>query len=176
MTAQHPHLMKTLLSFVSLLLSTSAAFAGPAKIFLQIHVENERVGKSDPKSPDESRARWLVVRVTNPSPVNMEGLSLKWRFYADDLKRGTDSIVLEKSGDELFAVEASGRFTDVTTPKVTFEWTPQHSVRSGSGRRVSYKKVDETGHRYHGYAVQVFQAGVVIGEASNDPKLLKASE
>jgi hypothetical protein len=30
---------------------------------------------------------------------------------------------------------------------------------------VQFKKVDETGHRYHGYSVQVLQNGEVIGEA-----------
>lgn len=170
--------MKTILSFASLLLLTTTAFADPPKVMLQVRVESERGAKSssDSKSPDESRARWLIVRVTNPSPVKLEGLTLKWIFYSDDLKRGHDEVVVEKSGDENFSIEPSGRSTDVTTPKVVFEWTPQHSERSGSGRRVRYKKVDEAGHRYHGYAVQVLQGGVVIGEASNDPKLLKASE
>ena len=170
--------MKTILSFASLLFLTTAAFAGPQKVMLQVHVESERGSKdsSDSKSPDESRSRWLIVRVTNPSPQKMEGLTLKWTFYADDLKRGHDEVIVQKSGDQSFSIEPSGRSTDVTTPKVLFEWTPQHSVRSGSGRRVSYKKVDETGHRYHGYAVQVLQGGEVIAEASNDPKLLKASE
>ncbi|MBL9177399.1 MAG: hypothetical protein JNM65_04990 [Verrucomicrobiaceae bacterium] len=169
--------MKTLLSFASLLFLSTTAFAGPQKVMLQVHVESERGSKSsnDSKSPDESRARWLVVRVTNPSPLKMEGLTLKWTLYADDLKRGHDEVVVEKSGDENLSIEPSGRSTDVTTPKVVFEWTPQHSVRSGSGRRVSYKKVDETGHRYHGYAVQVLQNGVVIGEASSDLKLLNAT-
>lgn len=170
--------MKTLFYFASLLITTTAAFAGPQKVQLQVHVESERGSKSssDPKSPDESRARWLIVRVTNPSPLKMEGLTLKWTLYADDLQRGHDEIVVEKSGSESFAIEPSGHSTDVTTPKVVFEWIPQHSVRSGSGRRVSYKKVDETGHRYHGYTVQVLQGDAVLGEASNDPKLLKASE
>lgn len=170
--------MKTLISFATLLFLTAAASADPQKVLLQVRVESERVSKggNDSKSPDESRARWLIIRATNPSSVKMEGLVLKWTFYADDLKRGHDEVVVEKSGSENFAIEASGRSTDVTTPKVVFEWTPQHSVRKGSGRRVSFKKVDETGHRYHGYAVQVLQGGVVIGEASNDPKLLKKSE
>ncbi len=57
------------------------------------------------------------------------------------------------------------RFTDVSTAKVVFSWTPQHSERTGSGRRVQFKKVDETGHRYHGYSVQVLHNGEVIGEA-----------
>lgn len=170
--------MKTLLSFASLLFLTTTTFAATPKIQLQVHIESEHGSKSssDPKSIAESRARWLIVRVTNPSPLKMEGLTLKWTFYAHDLKRGHDEVVVQKSGSENFGIEPSGHSTDVTTPKVMFEWTPQHSERSGSGRRMSYKKVDETGHRYHGYTVQVLQGDAVLGEASNDPKLLKASE
>lgn len=166
--------MKPIFFFVCVLLLSTAASAGPSQVFLQVRVESESgPKKDDPKSSDESRARWLVVKVANPAPLAREGLTLKWTFYADDLKRGTDDIVVEKSGSESFGFGASGNSVEITTPKVVFQWTPQHSVRSGSGRRASYKRVDETGHRYHGYSVQILQDGVVIGEASNDPKLLK---
>lgn len=169
--------MKTLLILSTLSFLTTAVFAESQNVLLQVRVDSERGAKDDhnPKTPEESRAHWLIVRVTNPSTLKMEGLSLKWTLYASDLKRGHDDIVIEKSGSTNFAIEASGHFTDITTPKVVFEWTPQHSVRTGSGRRQGFKKVDEAGHRYHGYAVQVFQNGTVIGETSSDLKLLNAT-
>ncbi|MBE2287682.1 MAG: hypothetical protein IAE77_29765 [Prosthecobacter sp.] len=170
--------MKSFLCLASLLVLHTAAIAGPQKVQVQVHVESERGSKDshDAKSPDESRARWLIVRVSNPTPTKLEGLTLQWTLYADDLKRGHDEIIPEKSGSETFSVDPSGHYTDVTTAKVSFEWTPQHSVRISGGRRPKYKRVDESGHRYHGYTVQILQGGEVIGQATNDPKLLKPAE
>jgi hypothetical protein len=88
-------------------------------------------------------------------------------------ERGTDAIVVQKEGEEQLGIEP-GQYVDVTTAKVLFEWTPQHAERTGTGRRSRAKKVDETGHRYHGYSVQVLQDGVIIGEAFSHRSLQKA--
>lgn len=164
--------MKLLIPFVCSLLLTGPLMAGTPNVSIQVHVGTENQ-TTDRKSADEIRARWLTVRVTNSSSENLEGLELQWTLYADDLKRGTDEVVEEKSGTERFSVAASGRYTDVTTAKVPFKWTPQHSERSGSGRRSSYKRVPESGRRYHGYAVKVVKDGAVIGELFSDPALRK---
>lgn len=169
-------LMKTRLLITSLLFSTALTFAGNSHVTVNVDVESERGSKDadkNSKTPDESRSHWLVVRLSNMSQVKLESLTLKWALYADDLKRGTDAIIVQKSGEEKVAV-ASRQYLDVNTPKVLFEWIPQHAERTGSGRRSRAKKVDETGHRYHGYAVQVFQDGVLIGEAHSHRSLQKA--
>ena len=168
--------MKTLLLITSLLFSTALTFAGNGHVTVNVEVESER-GKKDTdknsKTPDESRSHWLVVRLSNMSQVKLEGLTLKWALYADDLKRGTDAIVVQKSGEEKVGIDP-GQLAEVSTDKVLFEWVPQHAERTGSGRRSKAKKVDETGRRYHGYAVQVLQDGVVIGEAYSHRSLQKA--
>jgi hypothetical protein len=168
--------MKTLCLITCLLFTTSLSFAGTGHLTLNVEVESERGSKDtdkNSKTPDESRSHWLVVHVSNMSHTKLDGLTLKWALYADDLKRGTDAIVVQKEGEEKLGVDA-GQFVEVTTPKVLFEWIPQHAERTGSGRRSRAKKVDETGHRYHGYAVQVLQDGVVIGEAYSHRSLQKA--
>jgi hypothetical protein len=168
--------MKTLLLITSLLFSTALSFAGTNHVTVSVEVESERGSKDtdkNSKTPDQSRSHWLVVRLSNMSQVKLEGLTLKWALYADDLKRGTDAIVVQKSGEEKVGVDA-GQYIDVNTPKVVFEWIPQHAERTGTGRRSRAKKIDETGHRYHGYAVQVLQDGVVIGEAYSHRSLQKA--
>ena len=88
-------------------------------------------------------------------------------------KRAGADIVVQKQGEQKVGIDP-GQFAEVTTDKVLFEWIPQHAERTGSGRRSKAKKVDETGHRYHGYAVQVLQDGVVIGEAYSHRSLQKA--
>lgn len=167
--------MKTISIFL-ILLSVTPSMAGHAHVSVQVAVQGER-NPGEPKNPkthDENRSQWLVVRVTNQTPAKLEGLTLKWALYADELRRGSDRVVLQKSGELNFGVDASGRYTDVTTPKVAYEWTPQHGERTGSGRRARGKNVDETGRRYHGYTVEVIQNGVVIGEASSHRSLQKA--
>lgn len=168
--------MKTLLLITSLLFSTALSFAANGHVTVNVEVESER-GKKDTdknaKTPDESRSHWLVVRLSNMSQTKLEGLTVKWVLYADDLKRGTDAIVAQKEGEQKVGIDP-GQFAEVTTDKVLFEWIPMHYERTGSGRRSSSKKVDEKGHRYHGYAVQVLQEGVVIGEAYSHRSLQKA--
>lgn len=164
--------MKTFPSILCSLFFTGTLMAGSPNVSIQVRTESEN-HKSDPKSKQENRSHWLVVRVTNPSSERLEGLELRWTLFADDLKRGTDHVVVEKSGSERFAVEAGGRYADVTTPKVAFLWTPLHSERTGSGRRSRSKKVDESGHRYHGYLVEVLKDGAVIGQATSHRSLLK---
>lgn len=163
----------TLTLFCSLLLFATLVAGTPnVSIHADVKSENKTVDK---KSADEIHSRWLVVRITNLSSEKLEGLELKWTLYADDLKRGTDGIVVEKSGAEQFSLEASGRYTDVKTPEVSFKWAPQHSVRTGSGRSARYKMVPEAGHRYHGYALQVIKDGVVLGEVISG-KSMRISE
>lgn len=168
--------MKSLSFILSLLLSSLPGFAGNGHVAIHVEVESEHSKKDtdhNARTPDENRAHWLVVRVSNMSSAKLEGLTLKWVLYADCLKRGTDAIAVQKEGGEKLAVD-SGQATEVTTPKVTFDWVPMHYERIGSGRRSYAKKVDETGHRYHGYAVQVLLDGVVIGEAASHRSLQKA--
>ncbi len=170
--------MKTFILLLSILFisANTVAKADTSKVHLTVKVERENGAKDsdkNTKTPDESRNYWLAVRISNPTALRLEGLTLKWSLYADDLKRGTDHIVVEKSGEQSFAVDAAGRYTDLTTPKVLYSWVPQHSERTGSGRRSSSKKVDESGHRFHGYSLQVLQDGVVIGEACSPISLRK---
>lgn len=170
------HFMKTLFLLTCLLFTTTFSIAGTGHVTLNVEVESEHGAKDtdkNAKTPDESRSHWLVVRVSNMSHTKLEGLTLKWILYADNLKRGTDAIVVQKEGEEKFGVDA-GHYFDVTTDKVLYEWVPMHGERTGTGRRARAKKVDETGHRYHGYAVQVLQDGVVIGEAYSHHSLQKA--
>jgi hypothetical protein len=61
----------------------------------------------------------------------------------------------------------------VATPKVAFVFTPMHTESSGSGRRMRSKTVEESGHRYHGYHVQVLNGDTVIGEAISNEALRK---
>ncbi len=139
---------------------------------LQVKADSENK-TADKKKAEVTRAAWLNVRVTNTSGTKLEGVTLKWTLYAANLRRGADSIVVEKSGEMKITVDASGRYTDVSTPKVAFVYTPMHTESSGSSRRMKSKTVEESGHRYHGYLVQVLNGDAVLGEAISNESLRK---
>lgn len=166
-------LIQALQLTASLLLMASPCLADEGRVSIQVAVQKETGQKdvdNNTKTPDASRTHWLAVKVLNTSPAPMEGLTLKWTLFASELQRGADRIVAEKTGEMPLNIPA-GQETVLTTSKVIFHWTPQHSERTGSGRRSSAKRVDETGHRYRGYRVQVMQGGQVIGESVSDRSL-----
>ncbi len=141
-------------------------------VMLQVKVMDEN-GSIDHKTQERTRSHWLVVRITNSSGTKLEGLTLRWKLYAANLQRGADEIIVEKAGDVKFSVDASGQFTDLTTQKVPFTYAPMHSEKSGTSRRARFKKVDESGVRYHGYLVQVLNGETVIGQSVSNQALLK---
>jgi hypothetical protein len=158
--------MNTILSIFFSLLLTGVASAGSVMLNVKPASENKT---ADKKQAEVTRAYWLNVRVTNQSGVKLEGATLKWTLFAANLRRGTDSIVVEKSGDIKISVDANGRYADLATPKVAFVFTPMHSERKGR----SSITVEETGHRYHGFHVQVLSGDAVIGEFWSNEALRK---
>ena len=162
--------MNTILPVILSLLLTGIASAGSVMLNVKPSSENKT---ADKKQAEVTRAYWLNVRVTNPSGVKLEGVTLKWTLYAANLRRGSDSIVVEKSGEVKIIVDANGRYTDVVTPKVLLVFTPMHTESTGSGRRMKSKTVEESGHRYRGYLVQVLNGDAILGEAISNESLRK---
>ena len=149
---------------------TGVASAGAVMLTVKTDTENKTVDK---KKAEVTRATWLNVRITNPGGTKLEGVSVKWTLFAANLRRGSDSIVVEKSGDIKVTLEPNGRYLDIATPKVAFVYTPMHTESSGSGRRMRSKTIEESGHRYHGYLVQVFNGDTLLGEAISNEALRK---
>lgn len=158
--------MNTLYSILFSLLLTSMASAGSIMLNVKPASENKT---ADKKQAEVTRAFWLNIRVTNPSGAKLEGATLKWTLYAANLRRGADSIVVEKSGDINISVDANGRYADLVTPKVAYVYTPMHTQRKGR----SSITVEEAGHRYHGFHVQVVKGDTVLGEVWSNEALRK---
>ncbi|WP_395749754.1 hypothetical protein [Prosthecobacter sp.] len=162
--------MNIRLTLLCSLLLTSAASAGSVMLTVKADSENKT---ADKKKAEVTRATWLNVRLTNTTNTKLEGVTLKWTLYAANLRRGSDDIVVEKSGEMKVSVDANGRYADVATPKVAFVYTPMHTESSGSGRRMRSKTVEESGHRYHGFHVQVINGDTVLGEVFSNESLKK---
>ena len=146
------------------LLFASAASAGSVSVAVKAETETKSVDRT---KEVYTTAHWLNVRITNPNSTKLEGVTLKWTLYAANLRRGTDTISVEKSGEMKITVDANGRYADFTTPKVAFVYTRMHTERSG---RRSSKTVEESGKRYHGFHVQVLNGDAVLGEAGKQIK------
>ena len=112
------------------------------------------------------------MHVTNSSGSKLDGVTLKWALYSANLRRGADTVSVEKSGEMKITVDANGRYVDVATPKVAFTYVPYHTVRKGRSSQV----VEESGKKYHGYHVQVISGDAVLGEAFSEAlrKIIKA--
>jgi hypothetical protein len=153
--------MNISLSILFSLLLASVASAGSVELLVKPDSEKK---PGDKTKPDVTRAVWLNVRVTNSTGAKLDGVTLKWSLYSATIKRGADSISVEKSGEMKITVDANGRYTDVATPKVAFTTIPYHI--QGSGRRS--KQVEASGKKYHGYHVQVISGDTVLGQASSE--------
>lgn len=154
--------MNTTLAILCSLLFATAASAGSVDITVKPEVQKK---SADITKEEYVTTHWLRVRITNYSPTKLEGVTLKWALYAANLRRGADTIAVEKSGEMKITVDSNGRYLDIETPKVAFDYIRTHSERSG---RRSYKLVEESGKKYHGFHVQVVSGNAVLGEAFSE--------
>lgn len=153
--------MKFLYSILCSLLFASFASAGSVTVVAKPDSEKK---PGDKTKPDVTRAYWLNVRVTNSTGTKLDGVTLKWALYSANIRRGADTISVEKSGEMKITVDANGRYVDVATPKVAITTIPYHTVRKGRSSQV----VEASGKKYHGFHVQILNGTEVIGEAVSE--------
>lgn len=128
---------------------------------------------NDPKgSIAEVVKKHLEIELRGSAKLQGE-VKVTCTFFADDL--AGDKIVALKANDLKAGLEA-GKSTRIASPDVTFNFTPQHSEKSGSGKRTRYKRIEATGNRYHGWAIRVFRGDQLVGEAYSIPSIKKLLE
>lgn len=124
----------------------------------------------DPKgSIAEVVKKHLEIELFGSASVQGE-VKVTCTFFADDL--AADKVVALKSNDLRATLEAS-KSTRLISPAVSFNFTPQHSEKSGSGKRAKYKRIEATGNRYHGWAVRAYVGEKLVGEAYSIPTIKK---
>ncbi len=159
--------MKTKLSLLAILLLALLASAATADDVFVILKVDTKVENHD-RPPHEDRLMWLDIRVTNNSPGMLDGATLQWKIFRETLEFGPNRVALERAGEERLSVPGKGEFVEITTPKVPFKYTLPHSIRTG---RRYFRRIPESGTRYHGYMVQVVKDGRVIAEALSNESL-----
>ena len=154
--------MKTRLTSLILLLFISNCLAG-TWVPMQVDMKGTHEAHSG-TSAEEKHHRWLEIKVSGTGIKENAQLRLEWTFFADDLS--ADKIVKQADGTETIELLA-GKSGAVKTKEVIFDYTRQHSERIRGGRRPVFKKIDATGHRYHGWVVRAFIGNEKVGEASS---------
>lgn len=159
-----------------ILLTLVVGFGSPLYAQPSNHVSVTATVKTehnDPKgSIDEVVKKHLEIELSGSATVQGE-VKVTCTFFADDL--AGDKIIALKANDLKAGLEA-GKSTRIVSPDVTFSFTPQHSEKSGSGKRARYKRVEATGSRYHGWAIRVFRGDELVGEAYSIPSIKKLLE
>lgn len=160
--------MKTRLTPLILLLFISQCFAG-TWVPLQVDMKGSHEAHSG-SSAEEKHHRWLEIKVNGTGLKENAQLRLEWTFFADDLD--ADEIIKQADGTEMIEL-LPGKSGSVKTKEVIFDYTRQHSERIRGGRRPVFKKIDATGHRYHGWVVRAFIRSELVGEASSSREIAK---
>lgn len=160
--------MKTRLTPLILLLFISQCFAG-TWVPLKVDMKGTHEAHSA-SSAEEKHHRWLEIKVSGTGLKDSAQLRLEWTFFADDLD--ADEIIKQADGAETIEL-IPGKSGAVKTKEVIFDYTRQHSERIRGGRRPVFKKIDATGHRYHGWVVRAFIGDEKVGEASSSRDIAK---
>lgn len=114
------------------------------------------------KDSAEEHHRWLEISASSMSLEKPVQVTLEWHFFADDLSAG--KVIELSTGSDSIEMQP-GRDAEVKTKEVVFSYVREHAERTSSGRRVSYKRVDASGSRYHGWGVRALIDGKVVAEA-----------
>ncbi|RBP38599.1 hypothetical protein DES53_111118 [Roseimicrobium gellanilyticum] len=162
--------MKRLLTFVLLTLFTQGIPSAFADHAVRVEVKLS-TSHDDPKnSQAEVVNKQMTVVLAGSAKSGGDKLTVKARFYADDLK--TDQLVVEKELQTETTL-MSGR-VEVPLTAVTFNFTPAHAKSTGTGRRAKSVRVPASGRRYHGWVVEVLKGSEVVGQAASHPSLVES--
>lgn len=159
-----------LISLALLIVIGTIAHADTPEVILEttVHTENESTAAHNAK---KVRDQWLEIHASSPQAI--EGLKLRWTLFASELQRGANRIVVEESGEKNLNLDDTCHWVTESTPKVSFAWVPQHMETTGSGRRARGHRVEESGHRYYGYRVEVLSGDKVLAACVSQQALLK---
>jgi hypothetical protein len=159
-----------------LALASALLFMGYAHASNGILLDVDMKGCHKPhtgKDSAEEHRRWLEISAAAMSLTTPTQVTLEWHFFADDLS--AKEVIEHAKGSEIIEMQP-GKNTDITTKETVFSYTREHSERASSGRRVSYKRVEATGTRFHGWGVRALIDGKVVAEAFSSRDIAKHME
>ena len=154
--------MKTNLLFLMMtLLAAVIPSQASDNVILQVKMKGRHTAHSGNDSA-EKHQRWLEISAAGMSMNEPRSVTIQWHLFADDL--AADNVVEHAKGSETLNLQP-GRPMELKTKEVVLAYVREHAERSSSGRRAVYKRIEATGNRYHGWAVQAVIDGKTVGEA-----------
>lgn len=169
--SQISHRLKIAGVAMMLVFSLVSAFASNS-ILLSVDMKGSHTPHSGKDSAEE-HTRWLEISASSMSLTQPAQVTIEWHFFADDLK--ADEVVEHLKGSEVIELQP-GKVVEIKTKETIFSYVRQHAERVSSGRRASYKRVEATGTRYHGWGVRALMDGKVIAEAFSSRDIAKLVE
>lgn len=142
-----------------------------------IRLRVEQVSKDQHTAFTHKQAKSLKVELSNSSAQDVNGLKVKYAYFARSVK--TNDVAEVRQGEMSAAVKAHGSVT-VEVPGVSVAYTEEHVEgnpfanrgQSGKNRGAAHvKTVAASGQRFVGYRVQIFSAGAPVAEYSSEPSL-----
>jgi hypothetical protein len=161
-----------MVSFVATLLFSLMSTFASNSILLSVDMKGSHKQHSG-KDTAEEHIRWLEISASSMSLIQPAQVTLEWHFFADDLK--ADEVVEHVKGSEVIEMQP-GKVVEIKTKETVFSYVRQHAERVSGGRRASYKRVEATGTRYHGWGVRALMDGKVIAEAFSSRDIAKLVE
>lgn len=155
---------------ICLLLITAGSALADNTVKLQVSAKSAHDDPKGPRNPEEVQKRWLEISATAFHLDSPTEVRLEWAFYGDSLD--SDQVMKHGSGIETVQL-AQGKKAEVKTKLLTFNFTPRHSVSTGSGRRARATVIEATGVRYHGWGVRAFVNDKLAGETYSSPDIQK---
>lgn len=153
------------LPLLFVLVCAAAVHAGPGPITMRV----EQVNQSHAEEFSKTQKRSLKVHLANGSAQPMSGLKLKYWIFGREVK-DRDVVLLEKGerGADVKARDTEIVETSHAAAKSTEEHYEMESVRLRRGRRGTAqlgKKVEASGTKIIGHAVQLWDGKKLIAEA-----------
>ncbi len=166
--------MKTIIFLASLILLVIPAQAQLSAVRLDVR-QNSKTDSSGKTNDTKKQSRSLTISLQNTSKEQMDGLVVKYWFFGRNMK--TKDTQLLKKGERKSSL-APGAKDEVESEDVTSTYTEKHvevsaakGGKGGTNRMPTAKKVEASGEKLAGYAVQVVQGGKVVAEYYSEPSL-----
>ncbi len=159
------------LAFLSFLAFPAQAQLGAVRLDVRQHSKTDSSGKTN---DTKKQSRSLTIALQNTSKEAMDGLVVKYWFFARNMKSKDIKVVMK--GERKSSIAPASK-DEVESESATSIYTEKHvevsAARSGRGgaNRTTIKKIEASGDKLAGYAVQLVQGTKIIAEYYSEPSL-----
>jgi hypothetical protein len=145
-------------------------------VSLKVTLDNGSDYKLIKGSSDKSRSEKCQLHITldNRDNAPVKSLSVRWAIYGKE--EGKDKLVPAGKGNKNVALDAL-KSVEFTSAQISFNGTPKHGettttkAKGTTKAKTQTKEVGATGNEYYGYAVQVYDEGILLDQAYSQNSL-----